>query len=118
MSNLIVIYDGQCQLCANCIAWVSKRLVITPIAYQNNDLSRFDLTIEQCAKSVYVIEDKTKYAGAAAVALILNRRGNKLSALLLRLTGPISQFGYKLIATNRNTKVIKLLSNFIEGRSK
>jgi hypothetical protein len=40
-------------------------------------------------------------------------RGNKISSFLLKLSGPIGAFGYKKIAANRSSLIVRLLSRFI-----
>ena len=82
MSELIVIYDGECDLCKRSVTWVKKGLPIDAISYQDGDLASFGLTTTQCAKSVYVIDGQSQYNGADAVALLLKKRGNKVLAKL------------------------------------
>ena len=71
MSAPIVIYDGECKFCLQCIEWVSKKLELNPIAFQSTDLSQFGLTLEECSKQVFVIEGNKKYSAIAAVITCL-----------------------------------------------
>ena len=114
MSKLIVIYDGQCELCKRSITWVKKRLVIDAIAYQEGDLAKFGLTAQLCAKSVYVIDNKKQYQGADAVALLLKKRGNKVLAKLLSASGPIGRWGYRWVASHRSSLLVRILSRLIK----
>ena len=52
MSELIVIYDGQCDLCKRSITWVKKGLPIDAISYQDGDLASFGLTTTQSYRFV------------------------------------------------------------------
>lgn len=113
MSQITVIYDGNCTLCKNSINWLSKRLIFTAIPFQSGDLASFGLTKAECEKQVYAISDQAKYGGVSAVIFLLNKRGNKISSTLLRLSGPIGSFGYKKIAANRKSLVVRLLARFI-----
>jgi predicted DCC family thiol-disulfide oxidoreductase YuxK len=114
MREITVIYDGDCQLCENSINWLSKGLTFTPITFQNGDLASFNLTRAQCEKQVYAVVGEKKYAGIYAVIFLLRARGNKLSAFILKASGPIGAFGYKLIATNRQSLLVRGLSRFIK----
>lgn len=113
MSEVVVIYDGLCQLCINSVSWVSKKLPITAIAYQDCDLSRYDLTLTECEKSVQVIYDKKRYQAAAAIVLLLKLRGNKTLSTLLRYLGGFGNMAYYWVARNRSNKVVKLLARLI-----
>ena len=89
MSEVIVIYDGLCQLCKNSVNWVGKKLEITAIAYQECDLSKYDLTLTECEKSVQVIYDKNRYQAAKAVSILLKLRGNLALAAVIALLGGV-----------------------------
>ena len=113
MSQITVIYDGHCILCQNSINWLSKKLTFTAIPFQSGDLASFGLTKAECEKQVYAISDDRKYGGVSAVIFLLNQRGNKISSALLRMSGPIGTFGYKWVAANRKSFLVKLLARFI-----
>jgi len=113
LSKLIVIYDGQCDLCKRSITWVKKQLPIDAISYQEADLANFGLTTTQCAKSVYVIDGQSQYNGADAVALLLKKRGNKVLAMLLSASGPIGSWGYRWVASHRSSLLVRILSRLI-----
>ena len=114
---ITVIYDGQCQLCQNSINWLGKKLKFEAIGYQIAPLEKFGLTLAQCEKQVYVIEGEKKYGGVAAVIFLLNARGNRISAFLLKLSGPLGSFGYRWIANNRQSVIVRALSKLIEKLS-
>jgi predicted DCC family thiol-disulfide oxidoreductase YuxK len=116
MSKVFVIYDGQCELCKNSVSWVQKKLAITALDFHTTELSRFNLTKQQCAREVFVITQDTRASGAQAVALLLNLRGNKVLAKLIMISGPIARVGYKWVAGNRNSVPVKILAKLI-GRA-
>ena len=111
---ITVIYDGQCQLCQNSINWLSKKLKFEALGYQVAPVEQFGLTLAQCEKQVYAISGDKKYGGITAVIFLLKSRGNKITAFLLKLSGPIGALGYKMIATNRQSIIVKGLSRFIK----
>ena len=111
---ITVIYDGQCQLCQNSINWLGKKLKFEAIGYQVAPVEKFGLTLAQCEKQVYAVVGEKKYGGVSAVIFLLNARGIRISAFLLILSGPIGNFGYKWIAKNRQSVLVKALSKFIE----
>ena len=110
---ITVIYDGQCQLCQNSINWLGKKLKFEAIGYQVALLEKFGLTLAQCEKQVYAIEGEKKYGGVSAVIYLLHARSNRISAFLLKLSGPIGNFGYRWIAKNRQSVIVRVLSKII-----
>ena len=111
---ITVIYDEQCQLCQNSINWLAKKLKFEAIGYQVALLEKFGLTLAQCEKQVYAVEGEKKFGGVSAVIFLLNARGNRISSFLLKLSGPLGSFGYKAIAKNRQSFLVRALSKFIE----
>lgn len=108
--EITVIYDGQCEFCKNCLTWVEKKLVVTAIPYQSADLSQFGLTIEECAAQLYVIKGDKKYGGVKAVTFLLRERKNRVAALILKVSGPLGDKGYKWVAANRNSVPVGVLN--------
>jgi len=102
MSGITVIYDGNCQLCINSINWLTKKLSFDAISYQSAPLAKYGLSLAECEKQVYAISGDKKYGGVTAVIF------------LLKLSGPIGALGYKMIATNRQSIIVKGLSRFIK----
>jgi predicted DCC family thiol-disulfide oxidoreductase YuxK len=103
-----VIYDGECDFCRSCVAWVKARAEINAIANQEINPAEFGITREQCEKSVVVVADKTYFA-AKAVAVLLDKSGNKALAKLLRLSGKLGEVGYKYFAEHRNGLLVAAL---------
>ena len=114
MTEIVVIYDGKCQLCKNSIYWIEKKLKIKALDFHTTDLAKFDLTFEQCSREVFVLADAKTFSGAKAVAFLLRRRGNKVLSLLITLSGPLGRIGYKWVARNRSSAPVKLLSRLLK----
>ena len=110
MSEITVIYDGQCELCKNSVHWVERRLPITALDFHTAELATYGLTKQQCSREVFVITDYARASGAAAVTFLLSRRGNKFLASLITLSGPLARITYRWIAGHRNTWPVKVLS--------
>ena len=115
MTEIIVIFDGRCQLCKNSIVWIEKKLRIKALDFHTTDLSKFNLTLEQCAREVFVLADEKTFSGAKAVAFLLRRRGNKFLASLITLSGPLGRIGYKWVARNRSSVPVKLLGRLLKS---
>ena len=113
MNQITVIYDGQCGFCLQSVTWIQGKLQITALPFQTADLAPFNLTREQCAQQVYVISGSTTYAGADAIAFLLNQRGNKVLSLAIRASGKLGHAGYKWIATHRSSWPIKAATKLL-----
>ena len=108
MNQITVIFDGECEFCRQSVKWIQRKLTITALPFQTAELSTFNLTREQCAKQVYVIDDGSSYGGAAAIAFLLKHRGNRFQSALISLSGGIGRAGYRWIASHRNSWPVKL----------
>ena len=113
MSQITVIFDGQCEFCQQSLTWIQRKLAITALPFQTSDLSSFNLTREQCAQQVYVISDNAKYGGADAIAFLLKRRGNRIQSALITASAPISRAGYRWIASHRNSWPVKVATKIL-----
>jgi len=113
MNQIVVIYDGKCELCRNSVYWIRKKLEISAVDFHSADLSQFNLSKEQCAREVFAISGQQQFAGAKAVAFLLKRRGNKVLSALLTISGPLGRIGYQWVARNRNSLPVKALSRFL-----
>lgn len=112
--SAIVIYDGQCDFCIAWLRWLQLKLEVASISFHDAELERYGLSFEACSQSVFVVTPTSKYAGAAAIAILLKARGNRLAALLLRSLGPIGRRGYRWIASNRNSFVIRYWTKLLD----
>jgi predicted DCC family thiol-disulfide oxidoreductase YuxK len=115
MTEIFVIYDGKCELCKNSISWIEKKLKIEALDFHTTDLSKFNLTLDQCAREVFVLADAKIFSGAKAVAFLLRRRGNKFLSLLITLSGPLGRVGYQWVAHNRSSVPVKLLGRLLKS---
>jgi predicted DCC family thiol-disulfide oxidoreductase YuxK len=113
MSQITVIFDGQCEFCQQSVTWIQCKLVITALPFQTSDLSAYNLTREQCAKQVYVVSQGVTYGGAAAIAFLLKRRGNRIQSGLIKASGPIGRAAYRWIASHRNSWPVKLATKVL-----
>ena len=113
LSEITVIFDGKCELCKNSISWVSRKLKISAIDFHTADLSKYALSHEQCAQEVFVVYENKTLSGADAVALLLKLRGNRIAALTIKALGPVSRFGYRWVASNRKSVLVKIISRLL-----
>jgi predicted DCC family thiol-disulfide oxidoreductase YuxK len=113
MSQITVIYDGQCEFCQQSVTWIQRTLEITAMPFQTSDLSSFNLTREQCAKQVFVISAGSTYGGAAAIAFLLKRRGNRIQSGLITASGAIGRAVYRWIASHRKSWPVKLATKVL-----
>ena len=111
--EVVVIYDGQCHFCEQSVLWIQRKVAITALPFQTSDLSAYNLTREQCAKQVYVVSDGVTYGGAAAIAFLLKRRGNRIQSGLIKASGPIGRAAYRCIASHRNSWPVKLATKVL-----
>ena len=114
MNQITVIFDGQCVFCQQSVTWIARKLTVTALPFQTSDLTPFNLTKEQCAKQVYVVSDGVTYGGAAAIAFLLKRRGNRIQSGLITASGPIGRAGYRWIASHRNSIPVKLATRILQ----
>jgi predicted DCC family thiol-disulfide oxidoreductase YuxK len=113
MSNITVIFDGECEFCRQSVTWIQRKLQVTALPFQTADLSAFNLTREQCAKQVYVIFDNKTLGGADAIAFLLKHRGNRVQSTIIKASGPIGRAGYRWIASHRNSLPVKFATKVL-----
>ena len=106
--DIVIIYDGECGFCKECVKWVLTRITATAIPFQSADLSHYGLTYERCSKEVVVVINGKVFGGAGAVAKLLRASGYKKLATLLKLSGPLGRKGYSWVAANRDSAIIRL----------
>ena len=113
MSQITVIFDGQCHFCQQSVTWIARKLTVTALPFQTSDLAPFNLTKEQCAKQVYVVSQGVTYGGAAAIAFLMKQRGNRLLWLSIKISGPLGCAGYRWIAAHRNSLPVKVATKIL-----
>jgi predicted DCC family thiol-disulfide oxidoreductase YuxK len=114
---ITVIYDGQCRFCRACLDWLEEKVKVEKFAYQDTDTTRFGLSKEECSKQVYIQHHGQLSAGASAIAILLKVRGNRISAFLIRLSGPLAAMGYRWVAAHRNSLLIRVATKILERRT-
>lgn len=107
MPEIIVIFDGDCNLCKRSLAWLKRELTITSLPFQSSNLDQYGLTTEQCSQEVFAISEGKTYSGAAAVVFLLRKRRNSLSSAVLYFSGPVGRFGYKWVASHRSSLFVR-----------
>ena len=113
MSQITVIFDGQCEFCQQSVTWIKRKVAINELPFQTSDLTPFNLSKEECAKQVYVVSQGTTYGGAEAIAFLLNRRGNRLLWVSIKILGPLGRAGYRWIAAHRNSLPVKVATKIL-----
>ncbi len=120
-SDIVVLTDGECRFCEATMKWVEQKLDVDAIAYQRADLALYGLTYEECSQAVHVVHAGKVYVGADAIAYLLGRRGNYILGFIVRASGPLGKFGYKWVASHRNSWLIRMATRILErgqdGRS-
>ena len=114
IEQVVVIYDGQCRFCKASVDWLQKGLLVNAVAFQDGDLEKFGLTVEECSKEVFALHENQRFAGADAVAFLLNRRGNKVAAFLINSSGNLGRSGYRWVASHRNSWLIRIATRILE----
>ena len=112
--KIVVIYDGQCRFCQASVDWIQQKLSITAIPFQVAELEKFNLTLDQVSKSVYVIADSCNYAGANAIAYLLKNRGNRGLSSLITGSGALGRWAYRWIATHRKSFFVRKMTTWLE----
>lgn len=112
--EIVIIYDGDCDFCKECVKWVVRRVAALALPFQSADLSQYDLTYERCSKEVVVIMNGESRGGAAGIATLLQVGGHRGLALLLSMSGPFGRAGYKWVAAHRNSFVIRFATKVLK----
>jgi len=113
---MLLIYDGQCDFCVAWLRWLQIKLPITALSFHDAPLFQYGLTIEECSKSVILLTPERKYSGMAAIAVLLQARGNRISALFIRSLGPVGRSGYRWVASHRRSALIRFWTRLLERR--
>ena len=113
-SEIIVIYDGECAFCKECVRWVAKRATITALPFQSADLANFNLTYEQCSKEVVAIINGKVLGGSSAVAALLKVSRHRALGNLIMLSGPLGRRGYRWVASHRDGYIVRAAHWFLK----
>ena len=112
--DIIVIYDGECRLCRSSLEWLQRKICVTALPFQSTDLNSYGLTREQCSAEVLALCDDTTYSGSSAIAFLLNKRGNTFVSWLIVRSGIAGRFGYRWIASHRNSLAVRIFTNILD----
>jgi predicted DCC family thiol-disulfide oxidoreductase YuxK len=112
-SEIVVIYDGDCAFCRECVRWVEKRAPITALPFQSADLAKFNLTYERCSQEVVATIDGKVFGGASAVAALLKVSGHRATGNLIMLSGPLGRRGYRWVASHRDGLFVRILLSIV-----
>jgi predicted DCC family thiol-disulfide oxidoreductase YuxK len=113
-NQIVVIFDGECAFCKASIEWIEQRLVVDSKPFQEADLASYGLTFERCSQSVHVIAESKVLVGAAAIAYLLKKRGNRSLSLLITTSGILGRWGYKWVSNHRNSLVVKAAHRLLD----
>ncbi|MBO9540760.1 DUF393 domain-containing protein [bacterium] len=109
--RLILVYDGECGLCRDTVAWVRARDRagrIQAVPFQEPGLlEELGLTREQAAREAWAIEPQgRRYAGAAAINRTFRALGGVWGCLALLYHVPPVRWGedrlYRWVAEHRS----------------
>ena len=113
-SEIVVIYDGECAFCKECVRWVEKRATITALPFQSADLAKFNLTYERCSKEVVAIIDGKVLGGSSGVAALLKVSRHRALGNLIMLSGPLGRRGYRWVATHRTSSAVRVAHRLLQ----
>jgi len=110
---MILIYDGHCEFCIAWLTWLKQKLEITSFSFHEIDPASYGITREACEQSVQLVISEHIYAGSDAIAQLLKLRGNRIAASFIKFSGPVARFGYRWVASHRNSFLIKQCTKFL-----
>ena len=111
---MILIFDGECQFCRNCVQWIQSRVQLKAIPFQEADLAQFLLSEAEAASSVHLILENRTLSGADAVAYLLKLTRFKFLGVLMQGAQPLSKIAYRWIASHRNSRTVRVLNRMIQ----
>jgi predicted DCC family thiol-disulfide oxidoreductase YuxK len=114
LDEIIVIYDGQCRFCIASLLWLQKKIQVSAIPFQGATPEKYGLSVEQCSKEVFVVTKGKTFAGAQAIAYLLKLRGNTMTSMVIRVSGPVGRSGYRWVAGHRNSLLVRIITKILE----
>jgi len=105
----LVLFDGTCGFCASSVRvmqgrWFRAR--VRAVAFQRVELSIHNLSVDNCAESLHVVEGERAFVGGAAIARILRSARGPWPLVGRVLTWPgvawVTGRVYDLVARNRH----------------
>ena len=110
---MILIYDGECDFCRNCVKWIQSRVQVAAIPYQGSDLTPYLLSEAEAASSVHLVTQDRMLSGADAVAHLLKLTHLKFLGIIVNSLGPISRLAYRWIAHHRGSFLVNILNRIV-----
>jgi predicted DCC family thiol-disulfide oxidoreductase YuxK len=106
-STALLIYDGDCAFCKNCLRIAIERLPLMPryAAFQRLNLAEFGLSTGDAQTQVWVIDEGKKLGGHKAVAWIFSQQKSlfwRFLGWLILVGSPVSAYVYRWVAKNRH----------------
>ena len=74
LTKPVLVFDGECTFCRSCVQFAARiqKREFTSVAYQDADLGRLGLRLEECVDAVQWVETTTSHVSAhEAVAAVL-----------------------------------------------
>ena len=110
---MILIYDGECDFCRNCVKWIQSRTQLEAIPYQSADLTPFLLSEAEAVSSVHLVTRTRTLTGADAVAHLLKLTHLKFLGIIVNSLGPLSRLAYRWIAHHRDSFLVNILNRIV-----
>ena len=110
---MILIYDGECDFCRNCVKWIQSRVQVAAIPYQGSDLTPYLLSEAEAADSVHLVTQDRMLSGADAVAHLLKLTHLKFLGIIVNSLGPLSRLAYRWIAHHRGSFLVNILNRIV-----
>ena len=110
---MILIYDGECDFCRNCVKWIQSRVQVAAIPYQGSDLTPYLLSEAEAASSVHLVTQGRTLSGADAVAHLLKLTHLKFLGIIVNSLGPLSRLAYRWIAAHRDSLLVKVMDRLV-----
>ena len=110
---MILIYDGECDFCRNCVKWIQSRVQVAAIPYQGSDLTPYLLSEAEAASSVHLVTQDRTLSGADAVAHLLKLTHLKFLGIIVNSLGPLSRLAYRWIAAHRDSLLVKVMDRLV-----
>jgi predicted DCC family thiol-disulfide oxidoreductase YuxK len=107
---VIVIYDGQCEFCLNCVKWIQSRISLEAIPYQEADLTQHMLSEQEAQESMHLVLADRTLSGADAVAHLLKSTRWRGLGLMISTFLPLSRFCYGWVARHRNSAIVRFIN--------
>lgn len=105
--NPVLIYDGDCGFCKQCIEWGLRNLTAFPayLPSADPDARQLGLSQAELESQVWLVTSKKTYGGANAVSFLLRLQPNffwRSCAWVILIALPISNLVYRWFAKNRS----------------